>query len=1546
MSIAYYRGIASSEMQKGGKVQGAMMAVGLSEEEIVPYLAALTRGRVVIACVNSPSSLTISGDLSAINELQALLEEKRLFARKLAVEVAYHSHHMELVAAQYLDAISNIGVRPRKQEHNHNNEREIEFFSAVTGARAALSELGAAYWVSNLLGQVKFANSVRLLCLESSGASRQKARKRTGAATKTKVNINMLVEIGPHSALAGPIRQILKADPILSNAGIAYSSALVRHSSAIDTSLKLASTLLIAGYPVNLPVINRPTGSNGQVQALVDIPPYAWNHSSSHWAEPRLSKVYRNRIHPRTDLLGALDRYSSPSEPRWRNHIRVAEIPWVKDHKIQSNIVYPAAGYVVMAIEASSQQASTKRTLSRTTGYILREITFGAALIIDEQSDSEVILSMRPYTDSIQTRSGTWDEFTILSVTDDNRWTEHCRGLISVQNADESIDLIASSAQTRAEGQKIRTDIAEAERDCRKELNTKNFYKHLAALGLEYGDTFANMTKARSGHDLCIAEITISDTATVMPMNFQYPFVVHPSALDSMFHPIFVALSAEDLLQDPAVPIFADEIFVSHGISNQPGHNFKVCASTTNKDQSHFVASISVVDVNRNDNSDESSHEVVASIKGLTCKILARDTTEDLSREIQQIAYKIEWNADADLLSIKDASRLCAVGQTYANDMVLDGFLEKAAFYYIKRAISVISSEEVATMQPHYQKLWLSLRSFAKAFRGCEFGVLTASDTSCSGIASAQLIQKVESSGPEGHLLCVIGEQLPRILRNEVDPSSLIAAEHRLDAYWNVTPRFLHSYQACARYLEILGHKNPHLSILEVSARSGGASLPIIQALGSADGSSARFKSYTYTDTDRTFFDAVAEKFEPWVDLIKYKELDVETDPFAQGYQAGSYDVVIVAARGLQMIKSKRKALNNIRSLLKEGGRLLLIDTVQEHIACLLIFGTLETWWDKQSFSNDEWQNTLLENHFSGQEVILQDSVSGTGHQTSVMVSRAVGEPSFLASDVLIVAETENCGVSLSHLQDLLTHLQINVEVTTFAKAKAAGRPCIVLSELKMSILSKPDETTFETIKEMFIKSAGGVLWIVRGAAVSSINPNGNLATGIARTARSETGDTKIVTLDLDEQNQLSDRSAAETIFDLFRNLFTSRISSNDLDFEYAERNGIIMIPRILDNTDLNKAILSSMQEPVAVNQSLVQLDRPLRINVGTLGGLDGLHFINDDSSLDLPEDYIRIQVKATGLQFKDVLKVLGQAPAETSLGAECSGIISAIGRSVQTFAIGDRVACCGSGTISNFYSDKASAFQRIPNDITFEIAAALPIAYCTAYYSVYTLARVCPGDKVLIHEAAEARGQAIFELCRMVGAEVFATVETPEQKTFIQQLGIPEHQILYNHNRSFAKSVMRMTGGYGVDVIFNSLAGEALRLTWNCIAPHGRFIELGGHDLGINARLEMANFAKNTSFTAFDLMYLIETRREAANKVWSDVMALIREKAIKGPSKVRVYPISDLKEALQAIQSGAPVGKVVVAFEPEDTIKVRWNYHLLLNQTFLTFTGYPLRSR
>ena len=283
----------------------------------------------------------------------------------------------------------------------------------------------------------------------------------------------------------------------------------------------------------------------------------------------------------------------------------------------------------------------------------------------------------------------------------------------------------------------------------------------------------------------------------------------------------------------------------------------------------------------------------------------------------------------------------------------------------------------------------------------------------------------------------------------------------------------------------------------------------------------------------------------------------------------------------------------------------------------------------------------------------------------------------------------------------------------------------------------------------------------------------------------------------------------------------------------------------------------------------------------------------------------------------------MGQIP-DNLLGFEASGIIAKVGRDVMQFKPGDEVCTLGHGAHRTLFRNKAGFCQPIPAGISFEEAATLPLVHCTAFYSLVHVARVRPGQTVLIHAAAGGVGQAAIQLAKHFGLEIFATVGSVDKKLLIQDIyGIPEDHIFNSRDLSFAKGVLRMTKGRGVDCAINSLSGEALRQTWHCIAPFGHFVEIGMKDILSNTGLEMRPFLQDASFTFFNLKHVLTDNPNLMIEIIEGTFNFLRQGIIKPVSPLTVYPISKVENAFRLMQTGKHRGKIALSWAGDDIVPV-----------------------
>jgi acyl transferase domain-containing protein len=301
---AFYRGQAAAMAAKGDapQQQVGMLATGIGADDVGPYLEGLGN-TVQIACHNSPSSLTLSGTVDALNKVRTRLTDDKKFARMLQVNLAYHSTFMDEISQGYSQLLA------QDFEHRSFESGKVRMFSSVTGQELA-GPTDAEYWKNNMVCPVRFDAAVEKMVTTKDGA-------------------NFLIEIGPSGALAGPVSQILKS---LEVPGVQYCSAMARGADAIRSIFDVAGRLFVAGGKVDLAQVNHVEGTTPKV--VIDLPNYSWNHSVKYWYESESSKDWRNRMFPHHDLLGSKILGSTWHSPSFTKSLKVEDLPWLADHKV------------------------------------------------------------------------------------------------------------------------------------------------------------------------------------------------------------------------------------------------------------------------------------------------------------------------------------------------------------------------------------------------------------------------------------------------------------------------------------------------------------------------------------------------------------------------------------------------------------------------------------------------------------------------------------------------------------------------------------------------------------------------------------------------------------------------------------------------------------------------------------------------------------------------------------------------------------------------------------------------------------------------------------------------------------------------------------------------------------------------------------------------------------------------------------------------------------------------------------------------------------
>lgn len=595
-----------------------------------------------------------------------------------------------------------------------------------------------------------------------------------------------------------------------------------------------------------------------------------------------------------------------------------------------------------------------------------------------------------------------------------------------------------------------------------------------------------------------------------------------------------------------------------------------------------------------------------------------------------------------------------------------------------------------------------------------------------------------------------------------------------------------------------------------------------------------------------------------------------------------------------------------------------------------LFLGVEEGRIDGPCLSEEEWKSLLLRNSFTGLDACIRDSADENSFATSMMVSTKTQEsPEMIHEDIVILHSESFGGPSIDPLilefQALFGKHASIVQLEEIEDRPLHEGIYVFLDQAKGSILLDPNRKQFDAVKKV-IASAKGILWITFGGLAESEAPAAGAVTGFLRTMRSENYGTKMVTLDLDIRSSLSSESTVKKITEVLRTSFQNAAQNSSIsELEYVERQGQLFIPRIVEDKTANNFVVSQSHTEEPELLPFGHVDNPLRLDMGHLGLLDTFHFISDfEDEQPLGHDQVKIAVKATGLNFHDLMVATGQIDDTAGYGVECAGVVSKVGSNVKGLQPGDRVCAISPSTFGTYSRTHQSLATRIPADMTFEVAASIPSVFSTAHYSLYQAARLQKGESILIHSAAGGLGQASIQIAQRIGAQVFVTVGTPSKAEFLShKYGVPRDHILNSRDLSFAPQVMRLTGGKGVDVVINSLAGESLRETWKCVGMFGRFVELGKRDILENARLDMAPFEMCVSFITVGMDILGAYRRESVAKAFEDVFSLFRVGALTPVEPITSYSVSQVEQAFRFMATGKHMGKIVVTTDPNDNVRV-----------------------
>ncbi|KAK5988353.1 6-hydroxymellein synthase cdmE [Cladobotryum mycophilum] len=1546
---AYFRGVVS-QRQLG--VKGAMMAVGMTAEKLQPLINEINAeipGELVIACYNSPSNHTVAGDEAKVDALHFKLEAiGGVFSKKLNLSNAYHSSHMLEVADEYL---SNLGflVFGEEDEALLDTVNAVELFSSVTGARVTERHLGAQYWVDNMVSPVRFHEALSAMCFSRTADGQASLKMNANAEN---IFADTILEIGPHSALRSAIKETLSGK--ISTSLYHYLSPLSRTSPGLHNVLDTIGSIMSLGLPVNIGAVNyyRSDLQPQKLRVLTDLPPYVFNHSERNCFESRLSKNFRLRRHPRHDLLGAPVPDWNKETPRWRHIIRVSEQPWLKDHVVTNLIIYPGVGYLAAILEASRQIADADQTI---TGFRMRDISLKRALIIPETKEGvEIAVSLTRKDEASLQGSAIWKRFSITSydpLSDD--WAEHCTGYVATDYAEPN-NPIDAGREEREEANRFAKALTDARERCLAPVDIDRTYEELVTAGLNFGPLFKNLsgvlgTGNRGGEAL--ATVTVPDVEQVMPKNFTHDHLIHPATMDSFLH-LFLASVMDGMgrktLDRAMVPTFMKEVWISASIKKNPKDTYIGHGRSTLLAFDKFQSDITVW--------DGSSEAALLSIKGIRGTPL--ETADTASYNKRSICHQIEDVISPELLTKTDLSVQLTEEAENDNYRTWINKLQLATVLRVTDALQELdqSGFDASRLEGHFAKYYDWMQHVKSLLDNDQIRAIKLSewlDVNGNADKKTDLYKYVADFNAEGELAMRMGSNIAKVVRKEEDPLHLMfGIDDLLDRVYASLVGLGDLPAYTAAYLDVVRKSSNNIRILEVGAGVGSSTASVLEILAPTiekqDGSSdveSHVSKYTFTDISAGFFEKAREKFKAYGSIMEYKAFNAEKDAAGQGLELASYDYIF-AGNVVHATADLRKTLGNIRRLLKPGGRLVLQEGVrQDNLWSSIAFGQLTGWWlsiepeRKWSpwISVPQWDGVLRDAGFSGISLNLEDRADTDLHAQSLLIAEAVDNGTPVASsttwqDTIIITAVEHgsdLAKSLKHYLErkldipnckLLHYLEI-------ASTDVSRSVCVSVVELERGeSLASAAKHEFDNLRQL-IATCGALLWIT-GDTTS--NPHLNLASGLMRTVRWErdVDEANLVFLSVQEP-QPGGESLLASITRLFEQQFVRNLPLDKINGEFTLLpNGAFLTSRLVDADFANGYLTSRLSSPQAELRPLGEAGRPVKLVTASPGQLNMLQFVTDEMYLQpLGETEVEIEIKAVGLNFRDLMIAIGEHNA-ISIGGEAAGVITRIGGNVKRLAPGDRVAFLSgleeAGCFQSYGRVDQGVVVKIPDSASFESVAGLPCVYATVIYGLENAARLQKGETILIHAAAGGVGQAAIHYAKYIGAEIYATVSSPEKRELLMNdYNIPEDHIFSSRDASFVKGIMRMTNNRGVDVVLNSLAGELLRASWDIIAPFGRFIEIGKKDAQLNGKVDLQPFLRNVTMSSVELPTMMRYRPQLVHDLMVRTLELFEQGHIREAKPTAVMSFAQIEEGLRILQSGKGMGKMVFVPSPTDVVPV-----------------------
>jgi len=1412
-----------SRNQEKIKGRGGMAAVLAGAEAAEAALAEFGGEGLCVAADNSPRSTTLSGPEAAIAGFAKAARKKRIAVKRLDLDYPFHSPDAE---AMRDDLIADLDwLRPQ--------EARCTYVSATFGRATDGEELGPRYWWSNIRRPVLFRQGLETLLAQGCGH---------------------FVEIGPRPVLTTYVRDTAQE----AGAEVSVLPSLEERADGGD----LRRTVALAAARGARIVENRFFGHDAKVE--VDLPSYPWNQRRFRAEATSEALSLFDAEADRNPLLGAALREGARD---WRAAVDPATPAWLADHAVDGAVVFPAAGYVDLALSAGLEAMGAGEVE-------LVDLDILRALTLEDGAELRTTLAgERGVVDVESRRRLSGDDFAL-----------HARGRLRRPAG-------ARPAPRPAPGG-----------DAATTMTADALYALTRRFGLGYGPAFRRAVSVRRTDDrTAYVALDAGEAETGR-------HALHPALLDAAFHGLFGLIAGREAEGLAFLPVRIGSLRLSVTGAVPAGAWVEVEKASERSIEARFT----LVDA---------TGAVIAALTGVRFKAVRIVKAKPVSSLVYRnaLARLAPPEGPASTLGAtlpKALSRLRVddAPEPSAAALLLDTTARRIARDAVARLATDGGVVDVTALQaegrlapsarPALERILMALEEDDAVGRAEDGRALLSPEAPYPPLSA--LVEALFAEAPRrvGETSRLMG--LPAALATlfaegpRESEAAATAAQLRLaasgpsgEARWGAL--------AAAFEAALKASAGRRLSVLVLGAAPA-ALLDRIAAAG--------VTRCVVSDPDPRRVRAM-EVGDPERPGVAYAALD-RVEP------REAFDLVL-AGDALSRLADVDPA--DLRRRMAPGGALVAVEETP-HLAADLVEGSEAAWWRDtvdpafpmgRLRDAADWADALAGAGFEAAEaaplasaeaqaalILAAAPTGGTARPEAPARAEAIvlhgPEEAALAVDLaerLAAAGGAARAVTAEALDAALAEAEAPVELVLLTGFGGEG-PALDAAHGRLAA-AKGALAAPQRLARFWLPVRGGVA----AGPLRPLRPAEAAVWGFGRVIANEHPDLEVRLVDVDPAlDDPAGRLAAEML---------SPGEDREVLLDAAGRAGV-RVERVADLEDRAGA--------ARVNGEACR-----RLALGQQGAIDSLEWRTERRGAPGPAE-VEIEVDATGLNFRDIMWAQGLLPEEAledgfagpTLGMECSGVVVRVGEGCRRLKVGDPVIAFAPACFATHVTVHESAVAPLPEGVDMTAGATIPTTFLTAWYGLVELASLDRGETVLIHGGAGGVGLAALQIAAARGATVIATAGSPAKRELLRQLGAAH--VFDSRSLDFATEVTAATDGAGVDVVLNSLFGEAMERSIECLKPFGRFVELGKRDYYANSQIGLRPFRRNLTYFGVDADQLLVYRPDLAVKVFEALgRGFVRGDFIPLPHIV--FDAAEVTDAFRLMQKSGHIGKIVVKAPP-----------------------------